>query len=144
MRHSEPNHIKVREVGKELDVMTIRLKIEKNHLVRICHIARTSDERLVKQTAMSSNRRMEMGRKSRKREMITLAYWHKLLKKANIELHEVGGIAMDRVIWKYDVESIMRHIEQFKKQKGDQYRRHEVIIQRRSHYEVQDDNKYKY
>ena len=80
---------------------------------------------------------MEMGRKPRKRKMTTLAYWHRLLKEANIEVHEVERIAMDRVKWKNMVESRMRHIEQFEKQQGHQYRRHddEEIIERRSHYE---------
>ena len=89
---------------------------------------------------------MEMGRKPRKRKMTTLAYWHRLLKEANIEVHEVERIAMDRVKWKNVVESRMRHIEQFEKQQGHQYRRHddEEIIERRSQYEVQNDNKCKY
>ena len=77
---------------------------------------------------------MEMGRKPRKRKMTTLAYWHRLLKEANIEVHEVQRIVMDRVKWKNMVESRMRHIEQFEKQQGHQYRRHdyEEIIERRS------------
>ena len=43
------------------------------------------------------------------------------------------------------VESRMRHIEQFEKQQGHQYRRHddEEIIER-SQYEVQNDNRCKY
>ena len=44
------------------------------------------------------------------------------------------------------VESRIKHIEQFEKQQGHQYRRHddEEIIERRSQYEVQNDNKCKY
>ena len=89
---------------------------------------------------------MEMGRKPRKSKMTTLAYWHKLSKEANVEVHEVERIAMVRVKWKNVVESRMRHREQFKKQQGHQYRRHddEEIIERRSQYEVQDGNKHKY
>ena len=85
-------------------------------------------------------------RKPKKRKMTMLAYWHKLLKEANIEVHEVERIAMDRVKWKNMVESRMRHIEQFEKQQGHQYRRHddEEIIERRSQYEVKNDKKCKY
>ena len=146
LRQMESNHMNMQDVRNELDVMTIRNKIEKSHLVRIGHIARMSDERLVKQATMGWIRRMEMGRKPRKRKMTTLAYWHRLLKEANIEVHEVERIAMDRVKWKNVVESRMRHIEQFEKQQGHQYRRHDddEIIERRSQYEVQNDNKCKY
>ena len=51
-------------------------------------------------------------------------YWQKLLKEANIEAHEAERIAMDRVIWKNVVKDRMRHIEEFEKQQGHQYRRH--------------------
>ena len=56
----------MQDVRNELDVMTIRSKIEKSHLIRIGHIARMSDERLVKQTTMGWIRRMETGRKPKK------------------------------------------------------------------------------
>ena len=113
----------MQDIRNKLDVMTIRSKIERSHLVRIGNIARTSDERLVKQVTMGWIGRMEMGRKPRKRKMTTLAYWHKLLKEANIEVHEVQRIAMDRVKWKNVIESKMRQIEQFGKQQGHQCRR---------------------
>ena len=146
LRQMDRNHMNMQDVRNELDVMTIRSIIEKSHLVRISHIARMSDERLVKQATMGWIRRMEMGRKPRRRKMTTLAYWHRLLKEANIEVLEVERIAMDRVKWKNVVESRMRHIEQLEKQQGHQYRRHddEEIIERRSQYEVQNDDKCKY
>ena len=37
----------MQDVRKELEVKTIRSKIEKSHFVRIGHVARMSDERLV-------------------------------------------------------------------------------------------------
>ena len=63
MRQMERNHMDMQDVGNELDVMTISNKIEKSHLIRTGHIARISDERLVKQTTMGWIRRMETGRK---------------------------------------------------------------------------------
>ena len=89
----------MQDVRNELDVMTTRSKIEKNHLVRIGHIARMSDKRLVKQAMRGLIRTMEMGRKPRKRKMTTPAHWHRLLKETNIEVHEVERITMDRVKW---------------------------------------------
>ena len=85
MKQMERNNMNMQNVRNELDVMTIRSKIEKSHLIRIGHIARMSDERLVKLTRMGWVRRMETGRKPRKRKMTTFTYWHKLLKEANIE-----------------------------------------------------------
>ena len=78
--------------------------------------------------------------------MTTLAYWHKLLKKANIETHEVERITMDRAKWENVVKDRRRHIEECEKQQGHQYRRHEdeKRIERRSQYEIQNDTKCKY
>ena len=55
-------------------------------------------------------------------------------------------MAMDRSKRKNVVKDRMRPIEHFKKQQGDQYRRHEdkELIDRRSQYEIQNDNKCKY
>ena len=69
----------VQDVGNELNMMKIKIKIEKSHLTRIGHIARMSDERLAKQTTMGWLRRVETGRKSRRRKMTTLAHWHKTI-----------------------------------------------------------------
>ena len=96
LRMMERNRMNMPDVRNELDVMTIRSKIEMSHLVRIGHIARMSNERLVKQATTGWIRRIETGRKPRKRKMTTLAYWYRLLKEANIEAHEVERIAMDR------------------------------------------------
>ena len=78
MRQMERNRMNMQDVRNELDVKTIRSKIEKSHLVRIGHIARMSDERLVKPATMGWIRRMETGRKPRKRKITTLMYWHRL------------------------------------------------------------------
>ena len=82
----------------------------------------------------------------RKRKVTMLTYWHKLLREANIEPHEVERIAMDRTKWRNLVKDRMRHLEQFEKQLGHQYRRHEneELIERRSQYIIQNDNKCKY
>ena len=124
MKQMERYHMNTQDVRNELDVMTIRSKIEKCHILRIGHIARMSDERLVKQTTMGWIRKMETGRKPRKRKMTMLMYWHKLLMEANIETHEVERMAMDRTKWKNVVKDTMRHVEQFEKQQRHQYRRH--------------------
>ena len=146
LKKMERNHMNMQDVRNELGVMKIRRKIGKSHLVRIGHIARMSDKRLVKQTILGWIRRLETGRKPRKRKMTTLTYWHKLLKEANIETLEVERIAMDRAKWKNMVKNRMRHIEQFEKQQGHQYRRQEdeELIERRSQYEIQNNNKCKY
>ena len=84
-RTFDMNDMNMQDLRNELDMMTIKIKIKKSHLIRIGHIARMSVERLAKQTTMGWLRRLETGRKPMKRKMTTLAYWHKLLKEANIE-----------------------------------------------------------
>ena len=68
LRQMERNHMNMQDVRNELDVMTIRSKIEQSHLVRIGHFARISDERLVKQATMGWMRRMELGRENQRKE----------------------------------------------------------------------------
>ena len=52
---------------------------------------------------------------------------------------------MDRAKSKNVAKDRMRHKEQFEKPQGHQYRRHdEELIERRSQYEIQNNNKYKY
>ena len=63
LKQMERNHINMQDIRNELDVMTIRSKIGKSHLIRIGHIARISDERLAELTTMGWIRRMETGRK---------------------------------------------------------------------------------
>jgi len=52
LRQMERNHMNMQDVRNELDVMKVQSKVERSHLVRIGHIARVSDERLVKQVMM--------------------------------------------------------------------------------------------
>ena len=101
-----------------------------------------SDERLVKQATMGWIRRLETGRKPRKRKMTMLTYWHKVLREANIEAHEVERIAMDRAKGGNVVKDRMRHIEQFEKHQYRRYDNEELI--ERSQYKVRNDNKCKY
>ena len=126
--------------------MTVRSKIEKSHLVKIVHITRMSDERLETQAKKGWIRRMETGRKPRKRKMTALLYWHRLLRETNIEVCEVERIAMDRAKWKNIVKDRMRHIEEVEKKQGHQYIRHEneELIERRLQYKVLNDNNCKY
>ena len=91
LRQMERNRMNMQDVRNELDVKIIRSKTEKSHLVRIGHIARMSDERLVKQATMGWIRRMERGRKPRKRKITTFVYWHRLLKEANVETSQNNG-----------------------------------------------------
>ena len=48
MRQMERNHMNMQDVRNELDMMTIKSKIEKSNLIRFGDIARMSDERLAK------------------------------------------------------------------------------------------------
>ena len=52
LRQIERNCMNLQDVRNKLDVMTIRSKTGKSHLIRTGYIARMSDERLVKQMTM--------------------------------------------------------------------------------------------
>ena len=68
MKQMERNRMNMQHLRNKLDVMKIGRKIEESHLMRIGHIARMSDERLVKQTTMGWISRMETGRKPKKND----------------------------------------------------------------------------
>ena len=75
LRQMQKQGINMADIRKELEVSTIRNKIEKAHLMRMGHILRLSGDRLVKQAVLGWNQDLEDLHKSRKKQQTTLGYW---------------------------------------------------------------------
>ena len=75
LRQMQKQGVNMADIRKELKVSTIRNKIEKAHLMRMGHILRMSDERLVKQAVLGWNQDLEDLHKNRKKRQTTVGYW---------------------------------------------------------------------
>ena len=121
-------------IRKTLKVLTIRNKIEKAHLMRMVHILRMSDDRILKQAVLGWNQDLENLHKSRKKRQTTVGYWRRLLKEAGMELESVEKLVMKRKEWKEMIQNRMKFLQSFDEQKGKKYEKKpgEVDIVERS------------
>ena len=131
--------INMADIGKELKASTIRNKIEKAHLMRMGHILRMSDDRLVKQAVLGWNQDLEDLHKSRKKRQTTVGYWRRLLKEAGVEVESVEKLVMNRKEWKAMIQNSMNFLQNFDEQKGNKYEKKpgEVDIIERSQEKVE-------
>ena len=101
------------DIRKELKVSTIRNKIEKAHLMRMGHILRNSDDRLVKQAVLGWNQGLEDLHKSWKKRKTTVGYWRRLLKEAGVEVESVEKLVLKRKEWKEMIQNRMKFLQSF-------------------------------
>ena len=111
------------DIRKELKVSTIRNKIEKAHLTRICQILRLSDDRLVKQAVLGWNQDLEDLHKRRKKCQTTVGSWQRLLKEAVVELESVEKLVLKRKEWKEMIQNRMKFLQSFDEHKGKNTRK---------------------
>ena len=109
------------DIRKTLEVSTIRSKIEKSHLMRMGHILRMSDDKIVKQAVLGWNQDLENLKKSRKKRQTTVGYWRRLLKEAGVEVQSVEKLVMNRKEWKEMIQNRMKFLQSFGEQKGKKY-----------------------
>ena len=123
LRQMQEQGINMADIRKTLKVSTIRNKIEKAHLMRMGHILRMSDDRIVKQAVLGWNQDLENLHKSRKKRQTTVEYWRRLLKEAGVEVESVEKLVMNRKEWKQMIQNRMKFLQNFDEQKGINMRR---------------------
>ena len=128
------------DIRKELKVSTIRNKIEKAHLLRLGHILRMSDDRLVKQAVLGRNQDLEDLHKSWRKRQTTVGYWRRLLMEAGVEVDSVEKLMLNRKVWKEMIQNRMKFPQSFDEQKGKKYEKMagEVDIIERSQEKKED------
>ena len=140
LRQMQEQGINMADIRKTLKVSTIRNKIEKAHLMRMGHILRMSDDRIVKQAVLGWNQDLENLHKSRKKRQTTVGYWRRLLKEAGVEVESVEKLVMNRKEWKEMIQNRMKFLQSFDEQKGKKYEKKpgEVDIVERSQEKKED------
>ena len=83
LRQMEELHVNMADVREQLNVSSLRSKIEKAHLIRMGHVLRMDDTRLVKQAVLGWYRKLEDTTSTKKiPHRNTISYWRKLIKEA--------------------------------------------------------------
>ena len=118
------------DIRKILKVPAIRIKIEKEYLMRMGHILRMSEDRIAKQAILRSNQNLENLHKSRKKQQTMVRYWRRLLKEAGVEVEWVEKLVMNRKDWKEMIQNRMKFLQSFDQKKERHVRRSQLISSR--------------
>lgn len=108
----------MQDVRNDLQVKSLRWKIEKRTLQRIGHILRMSNDRPTKAAVLGWLEKLEGRPKCPGKKRKTLLYWKKILKEAGIEWTTADELAADRKIWRAKVHKRMEHLERWERCHG--------------------------
>ena len=111
----QAEHKNMFDVRRELNVKSVRYKIEKRVLERIGHVMRMDDERMVKAAVLGWLEDLESLPKLPGKKRKTQLYWKQLLREAQIDPTDIGQLTKDRNEWKTLVSKRMRHIAEWEK-----------------------------
>ena len=110
--------VNMQDIRNELDVKTIRWKVEKRVYERIGHVMRMDDDRQVKAAILGWMEDLESFNKMPGRKRKTVLYWKRLLKEAGVDYTKIGALTKDRDGWKGIVNRRMKHLLEWEKQGG--------------------------
>ena len=108
------------DVRKELNVKSLRWKVEKRVLERIGHVMRMEDERMCKALVLGWMEDLERWKKKGKVRK-TVFYWRKLIREAGLDCTKIGEMTKDRKAWKNTVKERMKHLDQYEQSKGNKW-----------------------
>ena len=106
----QTEHKNMYDVRRELDIKSIRYKIEKRVLERIGHVMRMDDSRMVKAAVLGWLEDLEPLPKLPGKKRKTVLYWKQLLREAQIDTTNIARLTEDRKEWKALVRARMKHI----------------------------------
>ena len=125
LRQMEEKHLNMADIREQLNVTSLRTKIDKAHLLRMGHVLRMNDDRLVKQAVLGWYSKLEEENKTKKlphRNIIT--YWRKLINEAGEDPNNIEHLITDRTKWRALVRNRVKHLEEYERQQG-----HNHVIQ---------------
>ena len=108
----------MQDVRNELNVKSVRWKIEKRVLERIGHVFRMDDDRTVKAVVLGWMEDLESYEKVPGRKRKTILYWKRLLREAGIDWTQIGQLTEDRSYWKATVTERMNHLHAWERSRG--------------------------
>ena len=122
LRQMQEYGINMADIRNQLQVSSIRTKIEVAHLTRMGHILRLPDESLVKQALLGWLTKLEGKVKSKKKTLMIIPYWRRLIKEAGMEVNMIEELTSNRVDWKVIVKKRQLHMEEYERQQGKTYK----------------------
>ena len=122
LRQMQEYGINMADIRNQLQVSSIRTKIEVAHLTRMGHILRLPDESLVKQALLGWLTKLEGKVKSKKKTLMIIPYWRRLIKEAGMEVNMIEELTSNRVDWKVIVKKRQLHMEEYERQQGTTYK----------------------
>jgi hypothetical protein len=117
------------DIRNELNIKTIRLKIEKRALERVGHVLRMDNSRQTKAAILGWYEELEGWRKTPGKKRKTVLYWKGLLKEAGVDWTDAGRLAADRDAWRQMVVRRVEHLDRWDRQRGH-HRNDEELVQR--------------
>ena len=90
----------VQDVRNDLNIKSLRWKVEKRVMERIGHVCRMEDDRMVKAATFGWMEELENIPKVPGRKRKTVLYWKKLVKEAGMDTTKMAELTSDRKEWK--------------------------------------------
>ena len=118
----------MQDIRNELNIKTVRWKIEKRVWERMGHVLRMDNTRMTKVAVMGWMEELEGTAKCPGRKRKTVLYWRKLVREAGVDWTEVGDLAADRGKWKEIIKERMEHLEEYDRSKGNLRTRQEATV----------------
>ena len=111
----QEEHKNMQDVRNELDVKSVRWKVEKRVLERVGHVIRMEDTRTVKAVTLGWLEDLEDHEKRRGRKAKTVNYWKKIIKEAGFDWTDIGRLTEDRKKWRASVKERMKYLESWER-----------------------------
>ena len=111
----QEEHKNMQDVRNELNVKSVRWKVEKRVLERLGHVLRMEDTRQVKAVCLGWLEDLEGLDKMPGRKRKTILYWKRLLKEAGIDWTRIEGLTKDRKEWKQLVRDRMKYLQEWER-----------------------------
>ena len=121
LRQMQREHKNMQDVRNELDIRSIRWKVEKRVLERVGHTMRMENNRQTKVATMGWLTELEATSKRPGKKRKIVLYWKKMVKEAGWDWTRIGEITEDRETWRGMIKERMDHLEEFEKRKGHWY-----------------------
>ena len=115
---------------KELNIKSVRMKIEKRSLERMGHMVRMFENRMTKKVVFGWTKMTEKEEGNLKRTKNTPEYWLKLTKEAGWDQISLEHHRKDRTLWRSMVKERMKHTEDWETNQENGGRRETRQIQR--------------
>ena len=115
----QEEHVNMQDIRNNMEIRSIRTKIEKRTLERLGHVMRMEDNRHVKIAVLGWVEDLERFEKRPGRKRKTVLYWKRLMKEAGLDTTRVNQLTKDRKEWKRMVNERVKHLDEWESKAGN-------------------------